>query len=167
MRGSDSSEFEFLAFGITPASYDDNYYPYGSDRPDIFGNVNTRRAIALCIDRQGILDELTGGIAGVSNTYLAEDDPLLSGLSLTDYTYNPEQGKSLLAEVGWQDYDQNPETPLTMMATNTSVPYGTNFSINLYTSDAALRGMLAERIAGDLSECGIEAAVYQQPIQEL
>ncbi len=167
LRASDSSEFEFLAFGITPSSYDDTYYPYGADRPDLFGDVNTRRAIALCIDRQAIFDELTGGIYSPANTYLQDENYLLSDLALTDYTYNPEQGKTLLEEIGWQDFDQNPETPLTMIATNTTVPFGTNFSITLHTSESAMRGLIAERIAADLAECGIEVNISQQPIQEL
>ena len=164
---SDSTEFEFLAFGINPASYDDTYYPYGTDRPDIFGDVRVRQAIALCIDRQGILDELTGSLVDASDTYLTADSTLLSGLALNQYGYDPEQGKALLNEVGWQDYDLNPDTPLTMIAVDTTVPFGTNFSINLYTSQSQLRGLIAQKIASNLAECGIEVVVNQQSIQEL
>ena len=167
LRMSDSSEFEFLAFGITPASYDDNYYPYGADRPDLFGDVNTRRAIALCIDRQGMLDEIFAGNVGTASTYLTDNNVLLNGLALTDYTYNPEQGKALLEAIGWQDYDLDPSTPLTMIATNTTVPYGTNFSITLHSSGSTMRDIFAEKITEDLAECGIEVQVNQQPLQEL
>ncbi len=167
LSGADSAEFEFLAFGITPSSYDDTYYPYGADRPDIFGDVNTRRAIALCIDRQAILNDLTGGLITPANSYLQKGNYLLEGLALTDYAYNPEQGKTLLDEIGWKDYDQNPDTPLTMIATNSTVPYGTNFTITLHTSESGLRGMIAEKIAADLAQCGIEVIVSQLPIREL
>jgi len=163
----DSAEFEFLAFGINPSSYDDSYYPYGSDRPDIFGDVNTRKAIALCIDRQGILDELTGGLAHVSDTYLEDGSSLLNGLALSQYAYDPGQGKALLDQAGWKDYDQNPATPLTMIATNTTVPYGTNFSITLYTSQSEMRKAIAERIAADLADCGIQVSVEQKTLTEL
>lgn len=167
LRVSDSTEFEFLAFGITPASYDDSYYPYGADRPDIFGDVNTRRAIALCIDRQAILDELTAGLVDTSNSYLSNDNELLSEFSLPQYAYDPEQGKALLDTIGWKDYDLDPATPLTMIATNTTVPFGTNFSINLYTSQSEMRSLIGEKIVSDLADCGIEVVITQLPIQEL
>ena len=165
---TDSTEFEFLAFGITPASYDDSYYPYGNgDRPDIFGDVRVRQAITMCIDRQGILDELTGGLVDVASSYLTADSTFLSGLALTQVGYDPAQGLALLNEVGWQDYDLNPATPLTMIAVNTNVPFGTNFSVNLYTSGSELRGLIAEKVAANLADCGIDVVVNQQPIQEL
>jgi peptide/nickel transport system substrate-binding protein len=164
---SDSDQIEFLAFGITPVSYDDTYYPYGADRPDIFGDVNVRKAMALCIDRQGILDELTSGLVDVSNSYLSSDNSLLNGLALSQYPFDPEQGKALLQEVGWQDYDQNPATPLTMIGTTTRVPYGTNFAITLYTSQSPLRAAIAQRIAANLADCGIQVTVEQQALQDL
>ena len=167
LRQSDSDQIEFLAFGITPASYDDTYYPYGADRPDIFGDVNTRKAMALCIDRQGILTELTGGLVDVSDSYLSSDNSLMNGLALSQYPYDPEQGKALLQEVGWQDYDQNPATPLTMISTTTRVPYGTNFVITLYTSQSPLRAAIAQKISEDLMDCGIQVTVEQQALSDL
>ena len=167
LRQSDSDQIEFLAFGMTPASYDDTYYPYGADRPDIFGDVNTRKAMALCIDRQGILTELTGGLVDVSDSYLSSDNSLMNGLTLSQYPYDPEQGKALLQEVGWQDYDQNPATPLTMISTTTRVPYGTNFVITLYTSQSPLRAAIAQKISEDLMDCGIQVTVEQQALSDL
>ena len=167
LRQSDSGQIEFLAFGITPVSYDDTYYPYGADRPDFFGDVNVRKAIAMCIDRQGILDELTGGLVGVSDSYLSSDNSLLDGLALSQYPYDPAQGKALLQEVGWQDYDQNPATPLTMISTTTRVPYGTNFTITLYTSQSPLRAAIAQKIAANLMDCGIQVTVEQQALSDL
>ena len=164
---NDSSEFEFLAFGISQASYDDGYYPYGADRPAIFSDVNTRRAIALCIDRQSILDELTGGLVDISSSYLSDENYLLGGLSLSQYDFDPAQAKALLEEVGWMDFDQIPETPLTMVAANANVPYGTSFSITLLSSRSEMRGLIAQRIAEDLAECGIEVTVQQDEIQNL
>jgi peptide/nickel transport system substrate-binding protein len=163
----DSGEFEFLAFGINPVSYDDTYYPYGTDRPDIFGDVNTRKAIAMCIDREGIMQELTGGLVEVSDSYLSKSNALLSNLSLSQYPYDPTQGKALLDAMGWKDYDQNPATPLTMIATNTTVPFGTDFSITLYTSQSEMRGLIANKIASNLAECGIQVTVEQKSIQDL
>ena len=54
-------EFELLAYGIRPSSYDDAYNPYGVDRPDIFGDVRTRQAVAACIDRAGFRQKTPDG----------------------------------------------------------------------------------------------------------
>ena len=167
LRQSDSDEIEFLAFGIIPVSYDDTYYPYGADRPDIFGDVNTRKAIAMCVDRQAILDELTGGLVSVSDSYLSSTNNLLNGLALAEYPYDPAQGKAILDAIGWKDYDLNPDTPLTMIATNTTVPYGTNFTITLYTSQSPLRAAIAQKVAANLADCGIQVTVEQQALQDL
>ena len=167
LRNIDSGSLEFLALGINPVSYDDSYYPYGADRPDIFGDVNTRKAIALCIDRQSILDELTGGLAKPADTYLVKENNLLNGLALSQYAYDPAQGKALLDQLGWKDYDQNPATPLTMIATNTTVPYGTNFTLTLLTSQSEMRKAIADKIAANLADCGIQVNVEQKPLTEL
>ena len=63
--------------------------PFGGDRPDIFGDVRTRQAIAACIDRQAIANDLVKGLAGVSNSYLPSNNALLAGLSLNQYPYDP------------------------------------------------------------------------------
>ena len=162
-----NTQLEFLAFGITPASYDDFYYPFGADRPDIFGDANIRKAFALCIDRQAIVNGFAAGLMKVSDSYLADAHPLRSGLGLDSYAYDPAQGKALLGQAGWQDYDQNPATPLSMVAANTRVPVGTNFSVSLSTSEAALRRSIAEKVKTDLAQCGIEVTINAQPLSSL
>ena len=51
------SNLEFLALGIKPVSYDDSYFPFGTDRPAFFDDVRTRQALAACINRQEIIAE--------------------------------------------------------------------------------------------------------------
>ena len=121
----------------------------------------------MCIDRQGILDELTGGLVDVSDSYLNSANSLLNGLALSQYPYDPTQGKAILDAIGWKDYDLNPATPLTMIATNTTVPYGTNFNITLYTSQSPLRAAIAQKIAENLMDCGIQVTVEQQALSDL
>jgi peptide/nickel transport system substrate-binding protein len=121
----------------------------------------------MCINRQGILDELTGGLVSVSDSYLSSANSLLDGLALAQYPYDPAQGKAILDAIGWKDYDLNPDTPLTMIATNTTVPYGTNFTMTLYTSQSPLRLAIAQKVAVNLMECGIQVAVEQQALSDL
>lgn len=162
----ESERLEMLAFGITPAAYDDNYYPYGVDRPDIFGDARTRQAIAACINRQAIVDELVNGLAGAADSYLTSDNPLAAGTALTEYTYDPAGAITLLEAAGWKDLDQNPETPR-VHGGNARIPFGTALEISLLSSTADLQGKIAGRIAADLKACGIKVNATQMPPEEL
>jgi len=167
LRLDHSAEIEFLAFGITPASYDDYYYPYGVDRPDIFGDVNVRKAFALCINRQRILEEFGGGLLKATDIYLVPDHALLDGLTLNSYSYDPEQAKTILDQAGWKDLDQDPTTPRSMALSNSRVPIGTKFEIALLTSDSPMRSAISQAIADDLAQCGIEVSVEQKSLREM
>ncbi|MCD6577514.1 MAG: hypothetical protein J7K66_05830 [Anaerolineaceae bacterium] len=160
------TEIEMLAIGIKPVGYDDIYYPYGEDRPDIFGDSRTRQAVAYCIDRDTIGNKLLSGGVEMADSILSADHPLLAGLSLTPYLYDPAMGISLLEQVGWKDMDQNPDTPIT--AVNVSnVPPGTAFEVNLLVSESPLRGEMAAEIAAGLANCGIKVNISQIPASEL
>ncbi|RLC33947.1 hypothetical protein DRH14_04060 [Candidatus Shapirobacteria bacterium] len=160
------TEIEMLAIGITPYAYDDNYYPYGGDRPDIFGDTRTRQAIAYCMDRDTINNKLLGGVAEITNSLLAVEHPLLEGVTLMPYSYDPTLGISLLEQVGWRDLDLNPDTPLIAEGVN-NVPQGTVFEIELLISESPLRGEIASEIAAGLANCGIRANISQVPASEL
>ncbi len=160
------TEIEMLAIGITPYAYDDNYYPYGGDRPDIFGDTRTRQAIAYCIDRDTIGNKLLGGAVEIANSLLGVGHPLLEGVTLTPYPYDPARGISLLEQVGWRDLDLNPDTPLIAGVVN-NVPQGTAFEIDLLLSESPLRGEIASEIAAGLANCGIKVNISQVPASEL
>jgi len=160
------SEIEMLAIGIKPYTYDENYYPYGDDRPDIFGDSRTRRALAHCMDRDMIKSKLLGSAVEVTDSILSAEHPLLGGVSLTPYPYDPALGISLLEQVGWNDLDLNPETPLTAVNVN-NVPQETAFEVGLLISESPLRGEIASEIAAGLANCGIKVNISQVPASEL
>jgi peptide/nickel transport system substrate-binding protein len=162
----ESDRLEMLAFGIKPSSYDDNYYPYGGDRPDIFGDVRTRQAIAQCIDRQAIVDGVVKGLMEVSNSYMPSDNELLAGAVLNPYAYDPTAGIALLEAAGWRDLDQNPETPRAHGG-NARLFFGTPLQVTLLSSTSGLQAEIANKIAADLKVCGIQVAVTQMPSNEL
>jgi len=157
---------EMLAFGITPASYDDNYYPYGADRPDLFGDVRTRQAMAYCIDTDTIINKLLGGSVRAAPALLPADHPQMVGLILGDYSYDPQKGISLLESAGWSDADINPDTPISAVSVN-NVPAFTNFEIELLTSEAPLRADIASEIASQLNACGIKVNITPLPLADI
>ncbi len=157
---------EMLAFGITPSSYDDNYNPYGTDRPDLFGDVRVRQAFAHCIDRQAIVDKLIGGGITAASAMIPSEHPLMDGVTLKDSNFDPTTGSALLAQAGWQDLDFNSGTPLSAATTN-NIPFGTPFEVDLLTTTSPLRNEIAAEIAANLSACGITVNITSAPLADV
>lgn len=143
---------EWLGFGITPASYDDGFN-VKKDRPDLFGDKRTRQAIAMCLDRQKVVDNVLFGLSQVPDSYVPPDHPLHNA-NVQTYAFNPDSGNQILEQVGWLDQDNDPTTP--RQAFNvTNVPVNTPLVLNYYTTTATQRHQVAEIFAQSLAECGI------------
>jgi peptide/nickel transport system substrate-binding protein len=149
-------EWEHLDFGIRPAIYDDGYQP-GNERADFFSDVRVRQAVAACIDRDALNDELLQGQSAIPNSFLSPSNPWLAS-DLSAPEYDPTRAASLLAEAGWVDLDGDADTPLQANGSGT-VPAGTSFSVTYLTTQAGLRQQMADKIAGMLGQCGIEVTV--------
>jgi len=162
---SPGDSWEVLAFGIKPVSHDDGYYPYGTDRADIFGDGRVRQAITACIDRQAIIDELLAGLSDVPFGFLPATHPdVLADAPVI--TFDVARANELLTAAGWQDYDNNPTTPR-VAVTATNVPYGAQLEIGYVTSDTDLHQEIARRVVASLAQCGIKVNVTTYPQEEL
>ena len=149
-------EWEAINFGITPSSYDDIFNPY-LDRPNYFGDVRTRQAIADCIDRQSIIKNDLFSLSELPTTYLTSNHPyFVSGLPT--YAYDPVAGEQLLDAVGWVDDDNNPATPR-IAAGVTDVVDGKPFEITYTATDTPLNESISQAVAGNLQQCGIKVDV--------
>jgi peptide/nickel transport system substrate-binding protein len=150
-----SNTMEWLGFGILHASYDNGFNSTGSnpDRPDLFGDVRMRKAVAYCLDRQKVVDTVLFGLSRVPDSYLPFDHPLHNG-NLQTYEYNPDSGREILEQVGWIDHDKNPSTPRQALGV-TRVPNGMPLILNYYTTSATQRRQVAEIFTASLAECGI------------
>lgn len=145
---------EWLAFGITPASYDDGYNPVVQhDRPDFFGDARLRQAIAYCIDRQKIVDSVFFGLVPAPNTYLSSQNPIYAS-GLKTYTYDPLEGQRILDSLGWIDHDRNPETPREAVGVDRVQPR-TKLIIQYASSSATQRRQVADILAEGLRSCQI------------
>jgi peptide/nickel transport system substrate-binding protein len=149
-----STDWEHLDFGIRPASYDAPVSSSQAVRPDLFGDVRTRQAVAACINRQKIVDDNFLGLSQVPGGYQPPSSPLYQK-DLKPLAYDPAAGEKLLDEVGWKDTDQNPKTPRVAVGVK-GVPDGTLFSVNFVTTNASLRQKVADTIKASLGECGVE-----------
>ena len=150
-----SDVMEWLSFGIRPASYDNGYSSTGlnPDRPDIFGDARTRQAIAVCLDRQKVVDTVLFGLSLVPDSYLSFDHPLHNG-NLQTYQFDPASGRDILERVGWIDHDNDPSTPRRSLGV-TRVPNGTPLVLDYLTTSATQRRQVVEIFSQSLAECGI------------
>ena len=145
MHAVPGAVWEHLDFGINPIpSYD--------WRGDFFEDPRVRQAVAYCIDRQQIADELTFGLSVVPDAYVPPVHPLYEEAELTHYDYDPEAGIALLNEVGWRDTNGD----------GVSESYGIDFLqdgslliFNYTSTSSTLRQRIAEMVIADLAQCGI------------
>jgi peptide/nickel transport system substrate-binding protein len=158
-------EWEHLAVGIKPASYDDGIQPTKGDRPDYFSDSRTRQALTYCLDRQQAVVDTYNNLTEVANSYLPPNHPLYMK-NLPDYAYDTAQGSKLLDEVGWKDLDQDPATPRTALGV-VNVPDGTPFSVSYITTDSSQHQRAAEAFQKSLAECGIKIKISTTTVDKL
>uniref|UniRef100_A0A7J3TGU8 ABC transporter substrate-binding protein n=1 Tax=Geoglobus ahangari TaxID=113653 RepID=A0A7J3TGU8_9EURY len=118
-----------------------------SDTP--YSDVRVRKAISYAIDREAISERTLHGSAEPA---VGPIMPTLwwANRNLTEYSYNPERAKELLAEAGWRDVDGD----------GILEKDGEEFSVTLYTypERPALQPM-AEAIQAMLKDVGIKVEV--------
>jgi peptide/nickel transport system substrate-binding protein len=150
LLSSSSSEWEHLDFGITPASW--------VRRPDYFGDVRVRQAVAQCVDRERIAREATPyGEAALTHSYVPAEHPLYTEARVQRWDYDPAKGQALLEEVGWEDGDGDGVREAHGVA---GIAWGTPFSVTLVTtSDDPAREWTAQVLTENLADCGIVLGV--------
>ena len=151
---SPSSEWEHLDFGITPAEW--------IRRPDFFGDVRVRHAVAMCIHRERIAGEAVPfGEASLASSYVATEHPLYAGDELYRWDYNPSEALALLDDVGWRDEDGDGIREAHSVA---GIDNGTPFSVTLLTNTGNLAHERTARILQEnFSACGIGLSVEYMP----
>jgi peptide/nickel transport system substrate-binding protein len=147
---------EQLAFGVRPAAYDNGYNP-GYDRPNFFGDVRVRQAVAQCIDRQQVIDTVLFGLSTVPASFVPADYSF-SNPDLKTYSYDVEAADALLEQAGWISTGNDASTP--RLAGNVKdIPNGTPFVVNYITTEASQRIQVATIIAKSLANCGIKVNI--------
>jgi len=155
--------WEHVDFGILPLVYDDGYFA-GVERPDFFGEARTRQAVAMCMDRQAIVDTVMHGQSEVVDTYLPPAHPLFNP-EAANYAYDVEAASTLLNEIGWVDHDGLPETPRLSYGV-WNVVEGTPFVFTLLTTTAVQRQQAAKILVDSLAQCGIQVELVSLPTDE-
>jgi peptide/nickel transport system substrate-binding protein len=149
------SAFEHLDFGLLPAEG----YRRGAGN-DLFQDVRVRQAVAHCLDRQALIDQLADGLAEVPAAYVPAHHPYYAGDRLAQYPFDPARGQALLAEAGWQDADGD----------GIRQKGNRRLAIELSSGppDSAFRVALGEFVQAQLRDnCGIEVSPVLYPLPEL
>jgi peptide/nickel transport system substrate-binding protein len=129
-----------------------------------FGDVRLRQAVAMCMDRQSVVDTALYGQSVVINTYLPPNHPLYSA-DAKAWPYDPAAAGALLDEVGWKDTDNDPATPRVAQKV-TGVPDNTPLEFNYETTNAALRQQVTQILAQTLAGCGIKVNLTYYPASQ-
>jgi len=146
---------ERIDLGITPVGYDNGYTPgIVGDRADFFGDPRTRQALAMCMDRQQVIDTVLYGLTSIPSSYVPQTHPLYFPLS-RQYQFDVEAGKSLLDTVGWVDADNDPTTPRVSLNIP-GIPNQTPLVLNYWTTNAEQRKQASDIIATSLQQCGVQ-----------
>jgi len=155
-------ETEIVDFGIRPRQYDDGYNAFGEDRPDFFGDGRVRKALALCMNRQEVVEKQLLLQSIVPASAIPPGHPLFSD-QLKALPFDPAAGSALLDQAGWKDFDNSPDTPR-VAAGVANVADGTPLKLSYVTTAAPLRKEVVRRLSLSLAQCGIGLDVqYVEP----
>ena len=151
-----------LNFGIVPQSYDNDYSVWAGDRPDFFGDVRIRQAIAYCLDREAIVAEASQGAAPVMDSFVPPDHALFNP-EVAVYRQDLEAASGLLEEVGWILNAEGQRVASEIQGINN----GTLFSFELLYPGYAENARVVEMVSNQLAACGIEAIPVPMTDEEL
>ncbi len=153
---AEGTTFERLDLGLRPAIYDDGWLP--GERADFFGDVRVRQALAYCLDRQKVVEEVWGGHATVMDSYIPAESDLFAP-DVAKYTYDPDKGAALLETAGWVDHDLNPATPRVYQGEPGEVTWGDPLVLNYWAPNTPRQAQAAEIFKTSAAACGIQLEV--------
>lgn len=138
--------------------------PMEANHPAIFASREVRQAVAMCINRQALVDQLSGGQMQVADLYVPPAHPLYNP-DAKHYTFDPHAASDLLTQSGWLDTDNDPSTPRIAQGVG-GVTDGTPFVVQYLVSNEEERQAAAQMVQTDLQGCGIQVEILSQPAEE-
>lgn len=121
-------------------------------------SLDVRRAVAMCLDPQGVAQAAWRGLAGEAHGYLPLGHPLQVEDSASPIT-DREAARALLQEAGWIAPGDDPD------GVRTSA--GQRLSFHLTVAEGGVDVAAAVEIERQLSECGIDVVVEEVPATTL
>jgi peptide/nickel transport system substrate-binding protein len=154
LAGEDRLDFEWSPGGVEER-LEFNLAPQGT--VSLVSDVETRRALAACIDRQAIVDDIYAGVASVASSYVPSGDPL-SVEPTNEVAFNPSAGRLGLEAAGWV-LPEGSSDSIRVARDVPGVQDGTQLAMSLISSNGDLEGNVATKIKEDLAACGVEVSI--------
>ncbi|MBK8987558.1 MAG: peptide ABC transporter substrate-binding protein [Chloroflexi bacterium] len=131
-------------------------YGDGLGRPDWFEDARVRQGLALCLNRQAMVDELFYGRSEVMHSQIPSLHPLYSA-EIARWPYDPATGAALLDAAGYRDANEDGlrEDP------QTGQPFRITYTT---TTEFAINQSLAAMIQADWRACGVDAEISFVPV---
>jgi peptide/nickel transport system substrate-binding protein len=127
-----------------------------------FGDVRLRQAIAMCMDRQRVIDEVLLGQSPILDSYVPPGHPLYNP-DAPHYDYDVTAASALLDEIGWIDTDGDGVREAHNV---TGVPDGTALRFKYETTTSITRQQGTQILAEGLARCGIQVALNYMDASE-
>ena len=144
--------WEHLDFGISSVN---------PELPPLFQTKQMRQAIALCIDRQQLVDQLSPIPAQIPHSFVQLAHPLYHP-GLRTYAFDPATAGAILNSLGWMDVDGDPTTPRAAQGV-TGVMDGMLLEFSLLTTTEPEKQRAAQLMQASLANCGIQMQVVSLP----
>lgn len=125
-------------------------YGDGAGRPDWFEDQRFRQALALCVDRQRLVERFAHGRSRVSDSYVPPGHPL-HAVDIPRWPFDPTAANRLLDELGHGDGDND--------GTREDSRSGAPLAFSLLAGAAPDERELGQQIASDLGACGLDVTV--------
>jgi peptide/nickel transport system substrate-binding protein len=138
--------------------------PLTEDRPAFFASREVRQAVAMCIDRQALVNRLSAGQMQVADLYVPPVHPLYNP-EVNHYTFDPQAASDLLTQSGWLDADNDPSTPRVAQGIE-GVTDGAPFIVKYLVSNDEERQAVAQMVQANLQGCGIQAEILSQAAED-
>jgi peptide/nickel transport system substrate-binding protein len=152
----EGTSWEQITFGVLPASGDT------SPLPSLLHQKELRQALAGCIDRQRIVNELFNGQTVVLDSYVPPFHPLFNP-DIPRYSYDPQNAGMALQNLGWLDLDGDPTTPRVSQGVS-GVTDGIPLSLSYLVAEEDISMKTAEIVRASLANCGVELQI--QPLEQ-
>jgi len=134
------------------------------DGQTTFDDIRLRHAVAMCMDRQAVVDTVFYGQSITIDTYIPPEHPLYNPENV-HWPYDPVAAGALLDEIGWLDADGDPATPRVATAV-VGVPDGTPLQFTYETTTATQRQQATQIMAESALACGMQMDLGYFPASE-
>jgi peptide/nickel transport system substrate-binding protein len=131
----------------------------------IFSKVETRSALAQCVDREGWLRERLGALGAVPASYVPPNHPLAES-GLPSAPYDPAAAATALEAEGWMDDDGSSATPRVAHGVE-GLADGTPLAWSLGVAPNGLEEDWARTLVEGFAECGATVSLELLPAVDL